>query len=633
MNSRGVRREVAQGRPGDPRCPGAFIDEAGNASFCVWAPQAESVELLLMRSDTWLPLNRGSDGYFELTTDSVPADALYKYRVDGQGPWPDPFSRFQPEGPHGPSQLIAPDRYRWRDEDWPGIRLQGQVIYELHIGTFTREGTFDAARTRLQWLKDLGITLIEVMPVAEFPGRRNWGYDGVQLFAPFHGYGDHEALKRFVDAAHEIGLGVILDVVYNHLGPDGNYLGCYSPYYFTSKHVTEWGEAINFDAEHCRGARDLIVHNATYWIREFHLDGFRLDATQAIFDSSGEHIIAALSAAARTAAEPRSIVIVAENEPQNVRHLMPREQGGFEIDGLWNDDFHHTARVALTGVRDGYYFDYTGRAQELLSAVRHGFLFQGQHYCWQQQRRGTPLRKQPAWACVHFLQNHDQVGNSPGSRRAHGTSDAGRYRALTALLLLGPQTPMLFMGQEFGSSRPFYFFVDHGGELARQVFEGRRKFMEQFVASRSQAAQALVPDPAADGTFDASVLDWSESKSHRDAVQLHRDLLRLRRTDPVIARQDVDRIEGATLSESAFVLRWFDDEHGDRLLVVNLDRELVLSPAPEPLLAPQLDARWEMLWASEHPDYGGRGHCVPVDVAQRWRIPSNSATLLKSVSR
>lgn len=633
MNSRGVTPDMVQRRPGDPPCPGAILDEAGRATFCVWAPEATSVELVLVQSDTRLPLTRSSEGYFELATDSLPVDTLYMYRVDGQGPWPDPFSRFQPQGPHGPSQLLAPDRYRWHDREWPGIELRGQVIYELHIGTFTPEGTFDAASARLQWLKDMGITLIEVMPVAEFPGRWNWGYDGVQLFAPFHGYGDHEALKRFVDAAHAIGLGVILDVVYNHLGPDGNYLGCYSPYYFTSKHVTEWGEAINFDAEHCSGARELVVRNAVYWIREFHLDGLRLDATQAIFDAGGEHILAVLSAAARAAVQPRSIVIVAENEPQDVRHLMPRDQGGFGLDAMWNDDFHHAARVALTGVRDGYYFDYTGRAQELLSAVRRGFLFQGQHYCWQRKPRGTPLRKQPAEACVHFLQNHDQVGNTHGGRRAHGTTDAGRYRALTALLLLGPQTPLLFMGQEFGSSRPFHFFADHGGDLGRLVFQGRRKFMEQFNASRSQAAQASIPDPAAEETFAVSVLDWAESESHREAVKLHRDLLRIRRTDPVIACQDADRIDGATLSEWAFVLRWFDDEHGDRLLVVNLDRELVLSPAPEPLLAPQLSAHWEMIWASEHPGYGGRGHSTPVGKDQKWRIAGNSATLMKSVPR
>jgi maltooligosyltrehalose trehalohydrolase len=607
------------------------VDGEQVAHFCVWAPQAEQVDILFEGAGKkTLAMKRAASGYFTLNTQDAAAGDLYRYCIDGEGPWPDPCSRYQPDGPHGASQLVAPDRYEWRDAQWRGIKLHGQVVYELHIGTFTEKGTFDAAIERLAWLKDIGITLLEVLPIAEFPGRWGWGYDGVQLYAPFHHYGDHNAFKRFVDAAHAIGLGVILDVVYNHLGPDGNYLRCFSEHYFSSRHKTEWGEAWNFDAEHCQGARDLIVNNACYWVREFHVDGFRLDATQAIYDDSRRHIVAELVERARKEAGARSIVFIAEDEPQRSAHLAASSKGGWDLDAMWNDDFHHSAAVALTGSRDGYFHDYTGRAQELLSAVRRGFLYQGQHYFWQKKPRGSPLRGAPAQACVHFLQNHDQVGNSYVGTRVHLFAHPGRYRALTALFLLGPQTPLLFMGQEFHSSRPFHYFIDHNRELSQLVWKGRREYLGQFRIYETDAAQAEILNPADEATFRSSKLDWSEVDRFARIVGLHRDLLRLRRDDPVIAAQDATRLDGATLSEHAFVLRWFDDDEGDRLLVVNLQQDLVLDPAPEPLLAPLLDECWEIIWSSEEPKYGGSGTYRPVDDEQRWRIPGNSAMLMRS---
>jgi len=609
------------------RVPGAWLGQDGLARFRVWAPEATEVAIV-PDDGTHRPLvmHREEEGYFVLTTRQLPAGALYRYLIDGAGPWPDPCSRFQPQGPHGPSQLIAPHQFNWTDSDWPGVKLHGQVVYELHIGTFTPAGTFDAARDRLQWLRDLGITLIELMPVAEFSGRRGWGYDGVQLYAPFHHYGDHEALKRFVDAAHATGLGVILDVVYNHLGPDGNYLRSFSEHYFSTKHRTDWGEAWNFDDCNAHGARDLVIHNACYWLREFHLDGFRLDATQAIVDSSEKHVLTELTERARAAAAPRDIVVIAEDEPQRAENLRPAA-GGWGIDAMWNDDFQRAAHVALTGSRDGYFHDYTGRAQEFVSAARHGFLYQGQYFHWQQQRRGRPLRNSPAAACVHFLQNHDQISNTLGSRRLHQLAHPGRHRALTALLLLGPQTPMLFMGEEFQSAGAFHYFIDHKAELTPLIWRGRREFLQQFRAYSSDAAQSAIANPADEAAFLESKLDWTEAQRNRPTVELHRDLLRLRRTDPVIAAQDGARIDGATLSEHSFVVRWFDDGHGDRLLVVNLQQEIVLDPAPEPLLAPPADA-WHMMWSSEDPHYGGSGTFAPVDGEGRWRIPGNSATLM-----
>jgi maltooligosyltrehalose trehalohydrolase len=605
------------------------VRSRGETSFRVWAPQAKSVEVVFEEStQPPLALTREPAGYFAGATSAHVS--LYKYRVDGTGPWPDPCSRYQPQGVHGPSMIVEPSTFKWSDEQWRGIRLHGQVIYELHIGTFTPEGTFDAASGKLSYLRELGITTIEVMPVAQCPGRFNWGYDGVQLFAPYHVYGDPEAFKRFVDRAHAIGLAVILDVVYNHLGPDGNYLRCFSPHYFSTRHKTEWGEALNLDGEHAQGTRDFIIGNARYWIDEFHLDGLRLDATQSIFDDSSPHILEELARGAREAAQPRSIIIVSENEPEHARQLLPTQQGGYGLDGMWNDDFHHAAKVALTGTRDGYFGDYTGRAQEFLSCVRHGFLYQGQWYPWQKQTRGQPAQGVPAEAVIVFLQNHDQVGNTFLGDRVHGSTAPGRYRALMALTLLGPQTPMLFMGQEFAASARFMFFADHHEELATLVHKGRREFLSQFRAYSDEATQQRVPAPHAESTFLGSKLDWKEAEHHAETLAFHRDLLQLRACDPVISQQDATKIDGATLSEQSFVLRWSDSEHGDRLLVINLDRELPLNPPAEPLLAPSYGSTWQLLWSSDDTRYGGHGVAQPVAQSGRgeWRLAPQSAVLL-----
>ena len=616
-----------------PELLGAVLIE-GTARFRVWAPEARRIDVVFEDGD-YKPfaLTREAGGYFSGSTHT--AARLYKYRVDDAGPWPDPCSRFQPHGVHGPSLLVDPTAFEWSDAHWPGIGIERQVIYELHIGTFTAEGTFDAAAAKLEYLRDLGITVLEIMPLAECPGRWNWGYDGVQIYAPYHAYGEYEAFKRFVDRAHALGLAVILDVVYNHLGPDGNYLGCFSPYYFSKRYRTDWGDPFNTDEEHCAGAREFIIANACYWIREYHLDGFRLDATQSVFDSSKTHLLVELTQRARSAAQPRRIIFVAENEPQCSEHLLPVHAGGFGIDAMWNDDFHHSARVALTGSRDGYFHDYTGRAQELLSCVLRGFLYQGQWYEWQKKSRGSPLRDRGAEACVIFLQNHDQVGNTAAGVRIHSNSAPARYRALAALTLLAPQTPMLFMGQEFGASTTFTFFADHTEKLSRQVHAGRREFVGQFRAYADARLQALIPDPSADQTFLDSKLDWAECTRNGAMLNLHRDLLRLRANDPVISRQDVSAIDGATLSEHALVLRWFDADHGDRLLIVNLDQDLIAGSIAEPLLAPPRGNGWQVSWSSEAPEYGGLGGYEPVADHGRgaWRIQAQCTVLLVAAPR
>jgi maltooligosyltrehalose trehalohydrolase len=527
--------------------------------------------------------------------------------------------------------VVGPNDYKWSDQEWRGIRLQGQVIYELHIGAFTREGTFDAAAEKLSDLRELGITLLEIMPVAECPGRWNWGYDGVDLFAPSHNYGDYEALKRFVDRAHSLGLGVILDVVYNHVGADGNYLHSFSDDYFTDRYENDWGAAINFDGPNSDGVREFFVQNACYWIREFHLDGLRLDATQDIHDRGRVHVLAEISRRTRSVAGERQIVLIAENEPQDVICITATEKGGYGLDAMWNDDFHHTSRVALTGLREAYFTDYQGNAQEFISCVKRGFLFQGQYYQWQKKRRGSRVRNEPASAFVCYLQNHDQTANCIEGKRLGALAHPAAYRALTALLLLAPATPLLFMGQEFAASAAWLFFADHKPDLAKLVLSGRKEFLSQFPSYGSPEAQETIPDPAADSTFTMCKLDWGERESHAPTYDLHRDLLRLRREDPVLAQQSRECLDGAVLTDRAFMIRFFGAEQGDRLLLINLGTQRRLETLGEPLFAALPQAAWHLVWCSDARRYGGPGIVNPYRDGQ-WTLPARSAAFFSSNS-
>jgi len=600
----------------------------GGVAFKVWAPAAARVEIVILSPRAIVvPMNRTDDGVHSALAADVRPGARYKFRITGQE-YPDPYSRYQPEGPHGPSMVIDPHAFVWHDTGWQGATLKGQVVYEMHIGAFTTDGTFDAAIERLDWLNSIGVTLIEIMPIAEFPGRFNWGYDGVDLFAPYHGYGDHEALKRFVDAAHQVGLAVILDVVYNHIGPSGNYLSAFSSSYLSTIHQNDWGLPFNVDGEGSRYVRQFLLDNACYWVREFHLDGLRLDATTNVPDSSAKHVLAELVENVRELARPKTIVIIAEDEQQQATRLLPQSRGGFDFDALWNDDLHHSIHVALTGRRDAYFHDYSGRAQEFVSSIKYGFLFQGQWYHWQRQPRGERASV-PAAAHVAFIDNHDQVANSLRGQRAHQLSSPAKHRALTALVLLSPQTPMLFMGQEFAASTPFLFFADHDGDLLQGIIKGRAEFLRQFPQLASSSIAAMLDSPADAATFTRSKLNWKEAQAPQNqaAVDLHRDLLRLRREDTVIREQDSRRIDGAVLSESAFVVRWFG-ETTDRLLLVNLGADLVLHPGPEPLLAPSQSCVWSSLFSSAHTRYGGNGIEFP-ETDSGWMIPSETAILLR----
>jgi maltooligosyltrehalose trehalohydrolase len=614
---------------------GAEALPEGGVHFRVWAPRRRRVEVVF-EGQGRVALAPEPGGYFSGLVEEARPGARYRFRLDGEGPFPDPASRFQPEGPHGPSAVVDPAAFRWTDAGWRGVGRRGQVLYELHVGTFTRAGTWAAAAAELPRLADLGVTLLEVMPIADFSGRFGWGYDGVDLFAPTRLYGEPDDARRFVDRAHALGLGVILDVVYNHLGPDGNYLEQFSASYFTDRHRTDWGKAINFDGEDASPVRELFVENAGYWIAEYHMDGLRLDATQDIHDDSPDHVLAAIARRARQAAGDRQVFLVAENEPQDAILVRPPEAGGYGLDAMWNDDFHHSAYVALSGRSEAYYSDYRGTPQELLSAARHGFLYQGQRYAWQGKRRGTPALDLPHAAFVHFLQNHDQVANSARGERGHELAGTARYRALTALLLLGPATPLLFQGQEFCASSPFVYFADHGPELAPLVRQGRLDFLAQFPSLTAPEMQEEVPDPGAPESFALCQLDPEDRRRHAKILALHRDLLRLRREDPVFRRQGEDGLDGAVLGPDAFVLRFFAPApppgraagaDGDRLLLVNLGADLHLESAPEPLLAPPLGCRWRLLWSSEAPRYGGSGATEPEN-ADGWWIAGRSALVV-----
>ncbi|QVL33525.1 malto-oligosyltrehalose trehalohydrolase [Telmatocola sphagniphila] len=602
----------------------------GTVLFRVWAPNSKNVNLILEGSSPCeIPMQPDQNGYFQLETRLATPGSLYRYRLEDGNAYPDPASRFQPEGAHGPSQVVDGRTFKWTDEDWKGIELSNQVLYEMHIGTFTREGTWKAALKELPELAEVGITCLEVMPVNEFAGKFGWGYDGVSLYAPTRLYGTPEDFREFVNEAHRLKLGVILDVVYNHLGPDGNYLPKFSPDYFSKKHKTDWGEAINFDGENCQPVRDFFTGNAGYWIEDFHLDGLRLDATQNIYDNAlpEKHILTEIGRTVRRAAQGRSTIIVSENESQHSELVRSIETGGYGLDGLWNDDFHHSASVALTGHQGAYYKDYRGEPQEFISAIKYGYLYQGQWYSWQNQKRGHAGLDLPPSAFINYLENHDQVANSGRGLRMHQMTSPGRYRAIKTVTLLGPGTPMLFQGEEFASSSPFFYFADHHNELAPLVERGRKEFLSQFRNLRDTKMKAQLAAPHNPATFERCKLNFYERFTHEAHYRLTKDLLKLRKLDLNFNSQRHMKIDGAVLGPQAFVLRYIHPEGLDRILLVNLGRDWDLQTCPEPLLAAPWKCEWELLLSTDSPSYGGSGVFHP-ETETGWLLAAESATLL-----
>lgn len=537
--------------------------------------------------------------------------------------YPDPASRSQPLGPGGPSCVVEAS-YPWTDKKWKGVTSKGHVVYEMHVGTFTEEGTFEAAQKELPRLQELGITLIEILPIAEFPGHFGWGYDGVNLFAPSHLYCSPKELKAFINKAHFLGIGVILDVVYNHLGPEGNHLLQFSRGYLNLKINTDWGSSVNFDIPE---TREFFLTNARYWIEEYHFDGLRIDATPSIHSTTPVHILEELSRTIKSAGGKRNTIVIGENEPQNTKLLLPYDEGGYGFDMLWNDDFHHTAFVRLTGKREAYCSDYLGSPQEFISSVKYGFLYKGQYYSWQKQGRGIPYFGISPEQMVIFLENHDQAANL-GGMRLHQKSDLGNYKALSALLLLSPNTPLIFQGQEFFSTSPFYYFADFAGALSKSIRTGRKKELSQFPRLATLESRKNLPDPDNPLTFINCKLNAKEKRENVMISTLFRDLIKLRKEDVIFKKMQSIHIDGAVLGIDCFLLRYFGEEDGDRLLIINFGPDFFFNPCPEPLLAPPMDGHFEILFSTESVTYGGQG--TPPINTPTWKLLGHSAIVLKN---
>jgi len=557
---------------------GAVVGDGG-VRFRLWAPGASRAEVILHGSGE-AAMRAEPGGYFQAAVPGAAAGARYRYRVDGTL-IPDPASRCQPEGVHGPSQIVDPRAYRWHDAAWAGLPLESLVLYELHVGTFTPQGTFAGARERLPYLRDLGVTAIELMPVSDFPGRWNWGYDPAALFAPARVYGAPDDLRDLVDAAHGAGLAVILDVVYNHFGPDGAYAVAAAPVFLSSRHRTPWGPAVTLDGEASDAVRAFFVENALHWLREYHLDGLRLDATHALVDDSPRHFLAELAGVV-CAHGGRPRLLIAEDNRNLDRLVRPPEEGGYGLDAVWSDDYHHQVRVVLTGERGGYFVDFTPATADLAAVIRRGWLYAGRPSRYFGGPRGTDPDGIPAMRFVHFIQNHDQIANRPSGDRLSAAVAPSTYRAVSALLLCAPQTPLLFMGQEWAASSPFLYFTDHAGELGRQVSRGRRL---ELAAMPGFAGTA--PDPQEPETFGRSRLRWAEpaAEPHAGMLRCYRDLLAWRRR---LSGLDAD---AASPVDGAVVLR-----RGMYRILVALRGGLSL-PCPE-------DAA--VVWHSEDPAYTAR---------------------------
>jgi len=541
------------------------------------------------------------DGTFTGTLETVTAGDLYMYLLDGDGPYPDPCSRFQPDGVHGPSAVVDPAAFEWSDRDWRGVPLERAVIYELHAGTFTPAGTFAGVTERLPDLADLGVTVVELMPVADFPGSRNWGYDGVSLFAPSRQYGTPDDLRRLVDAAHGLGLAVLLDVVYNHFGPDGAYSTVFSPFYRSSRHQSPWGAAINFDGEQSGPVRAFCIENALHWLHEYHVDGLRLDATHWLMDESTPHFVAELAARVRESVTSRTVLLVAEDDRNLATIVRPPAEGGWGLNAVWADDFHHHVRRRAAGDRDGYYQDFSGSMADLATTLRHGWFYCGQHSAYAGAPRGTSPAGVPLERMIVCLQNHDQIGNRPFGRRLHHQIDPALFRALSALLLFAPETPLLFMGQEWAASTPFLFFTDHHPELGRLVTEGRRREFSRFEGFAHGETRARIPDPQAVATFEASRLIWNERARppHAGVLELYRALLRLRRTEKAL--QPGARFDVMELDDSGLALARGDTPGDAMLLVAWLQDSGAYAHDRRGPIVP--GTRWSVILSTEEPRF------------------------------
>jgi maltooligosyltrehalose trehalohydrolase len=547
---------------------GAEVLGDGGVRFRLWAPGAQQVSLVL--DNQAKPMVEAGDGWHELVEKARPG-ALYRYRIDGKHDVPDPASRFQPQDADGPSEVIDPHSFEWRDEAWRGRPWQEAVIYELHVGTFSSQGAYSGVASKLPHLRDLGVTALELMPLSDFAGRRNWGYDGVAPYAPDSSYGRPEELKALVQAAHQAGIMVFLDVVYNHFGPKGNYLGLYAPQFFTDRHHTPWGAAINFAAD---PVRQYFIHNALYWLEEYHFDGLRFDAVHAIIDESPRHILEDIAAAVRARDPDRHVHLVLENDANQARFL-----GAGRYDAQWNDDAHHAYHVLATGESDGYYAAYADApARHLARCLAEGFAYQGERSPFTGEPRGEPSRHLPPAAFVDFMQNHDQIGNRAHGERLASLADESKLRVLSAIALLAPSPPLLFMGEEWGCHQPFLFFCDFDGELGEAVRNGRREEFARFAAFADPKARARIPDPLSEQTFKRTVLRWKDARGTPGRAWLahYKGLLDIRRTEIMPRSFGPGRYR--MLGERAFEVSW-ESAGGQLRLAANLSESAVQSDA------------------------------------------------------
>jgi maltooligosyltrehalose trehalohydrolase len=597
---------------------GAVLLDDGSTRFSVWAPKASSVTVAVPRGDevASYPLSRASNGVHVGIVSHAPAGTDYSYRLDGGPDRPDPVSRWRPLGVHGPTRVVDPGAFRWTDGGWRGLEIADLVIYEIHVGTFSREGTFDGVIERLPALRELGVSAIEIMPVSEFPGGRNWGYDGVSPYAVQSTYGGPDGLKRLVDAAHGAGLAVLLDVVYNHLGPEGNYLGEFGPY-FSDRYRTAWGEGLNLDGPDSDEVRRYVVDNAVYWVTEYHLDGLRLDAVDRIVDLSPVHIAEELGAAVHARGESlgRRTLVIAEIDANDPKWVKPREVGGYGLDAHWSDDFHHAVHVALTGEKSGYYADFT-EPGAVAKVLGHRYVNDGRYSPHRRRRHGRPAADVPADRFVVAIQNHDQTGNRARGERLSALVSPEALRLAAALLLLSPYVPLLFMGEEHGETNPFLYFVSHSDPaLIEAVREGRREEFTSFAWSGE------VPDPQAEETFQASRPDWERASSGDGArmLALYRELLHIRRTEPAL-RPAAAAIDVRNDESAGWVGVRYDKE--DAVL------EAVFNLSLEPSRVPLADSgSWSIVLSTDAPVYGGRGGAALA--GSELMLPGHSAALLR----
>ncbi len=584
---------------------------AGRCEFVVWAPfQEELILHVLEPEERLVPMEPAARGYHQASVEDLQEGALYRYVLAGGEERPDPASRHQPRGVHGPSRVVDP-AFSWEDGGFQGPAMEELVLYELHVGTFTPEGTFDAAAGRIPALRELGVTAVELMPVSQFPGERNWGYDGVSLWAVQESYGGPEGLRRFVQACHREGLGVHLDVVYNHLGPEGNYLGQYGPY-FTDTYRTPWGSAVNFDGPDSDEVRRFFLENALHWIREYHVDGLRLDAIHAIMDRSAKPFLEELTEAveAEAAEEGRRILLVGESNRNDARLVEARDRGGTGLDGVWSDDFHHALHTLITGESRGYYQDF-GKLEDLEQAYRNRFVYAGRYSEFRRRRYGRPAGHLPARRFVVFAQNHDQVGNRLEGDRLDARVSGEARRLAASALLLSPFVPLLFMGEEYGEVAPFPYFTSHTDpELARAVREGRKREFAEF------EWEGDPPDPQAEATFRSAVLRWDlrEKPHHSALLALHRELIRIRREHPALASGDPDDLEAYRDDGSGLLVVTRRGGGAECVLLFHFDG------ASARVSIPLGAGRWRRVLDTGEERWGGKGASVPGTVASSGEV-------------